>query len=78
MARYVQITDGEWLRILQDRKHGHTERCCDCALTHRNLYRRFNGKLHVRVRRDNKATAAARKRLGITIVINRGGKRGRT
>ncbi len=59
MSKYYQMTDGEWLEIT---KRGFKEQCCDCGLVH-TLDTRVNdkGKIEIRVRRDARATSAARR-----------------
>lgn len=58
MAKYYQITEGEWVRVV---KRGYRIACCDCALTHILDHRETDGKLEIRYRTDRRATAAARR-----------------
>jgi hypothetical protein len=37
------------------------EQCCDCGLIHRLDFRIVDGKVEFRTRRDDRATAAARR-----------------
>lgn len=67
--RYPQIEDGEWVRPTMKM---HKEQCCDCGLIHKVEYEIVSvgkGKEGIRYRssRDERATAAARNRLGIRV-----------
>ncbi len=65
--RYEQLSDGEWIGIHVGRE-GFRDRCCDCAAIHVVHYRTdHEGGLQMKAVRDKRATAAARKRLGIMI-----------
>lgn len=58
--RYVQIYDHEWFKPSRDAPII----CCDCGLTHRQELR-LNGRfIEMRLTRDNRATAAARRGKG--------------
>lgn len=61
MARseYHPVTDGEWITpVMKD----HKLMCCDCLLVHTVDFRkRDGGGIDIRFRRDNRATAAARR-----------------
>ena len=59
----VQIEDGKWYRV---KGYTHSE-CCDCALAHIEEYRLVDGHLGWRASRDDKATKARRKELGIKV-----------
>ena len=72
--RYYVVSDGEWIR---PRMQNFREQCCDCGLIHRLDFRIIdvrNGALargrglaiEVRTRRDDRATAAARRGFGFT------------
>jgi hypothetical protein len=54
---YDVISYGEWTR---PRMANFREQCCDCGLIHR-LDFRIVGKVEFRTRRDDRATAAARR-----------------
>jgi hypothetical protein len=56
--RYDVISYGEWTR---PRRQDFREQCCDCGLIHRLDFRIVDGKVEFRTRRDNRATAAARR-----------------
>lgn len=56
---YYHVTDGEWLPV---KKRGFLEQCCDCGLVHRVNYRVMEGSIEVQSFRDNRATAAARRK----------------
>lgn len=58
-SSYYHVTDGEWLPV---QKRGFREQCCDCALIHRVNYRIVDGAIEVQSFRDNRATAAARRK----------------
>ena len=59
----IQIEDGKWYRV---KGYTHSE-CCDCALAHIEEYRLVDGHLEWRASRDDKATKARRKELGIKV-----------
>ena len=63
-SAYYQVIDGEWIQVvLKGNKH----QCCDCGLVHRVNYRlNDKGKIECQVFRDERATAAARKRFKFT------------
>lgn len=56
---YRTIAYGEWTR---PRLRNFREQCCDCGLIHRLDFRLVDGRIEFRTRRDNRATAAARRR----------------
>ena len=57
---YYYLEDGEWLRVT---KRDHKHKCCDCALVHTVSYRDGpNGSLETKWSRDERATAAARRK----------------
>jgi hypothetical protein len=62
----VQIIDGTWYRI---KGYTHAE-CCDCALVHKEKYRLVDGQLEWMAERDDEATKARRKELGIKVIRN--------
>jgi hypothetical protein len=55
---YDVISYGEWSRT---RMKNFREQCCDCGLIHRLDFRIVDGKVEFRTRRDDRATAAARR-----------------
>ena len=57
---YRTIAYGEWTR---PRLRNFREQCCDCGLIHRLDFRLVDGRIEFRTRRDNRATAVARRRL---------------
>lgn len=61
--RYHQITEGEWI---EPAMRGFKHQCCGCALIHITDYRIVDGKVQFRVRLDNRATAAARRKFKFT------------
>jgi hypothetical protein len=63
MAKYYQITEGEWVRVV---KRGYRHACCDCAMTHILDHREKDGKFEIRYRIDRRATAAARRAFNFT------------
>ena len=57
---YRQIYDGDWY---YPTKTSHKDMCCDCGLVHTVDYRVEKGsRLAVRVQRDSRATANARRK----------------
>lgn len=58
-SAYEQVEEGEWYTPSAK----HKERCCDCGLTHRSEYRVRGGQIEIRVWRDERATANARRSL---------------
>jgi hypothetical protein len=56
---YRPIAYGEWTR---PRLRNFREQCCDCGLIHRLDFRIVDGRIEFRTRRDDRATAAARRR----------------
>jgi hypothetical protein len=70
--RYEQLRDGEWIGIHVGRE-GFRDRCCDCGSVHVVHYRTDDsGGLQMKATSDKRATAAARKRLGITVTKKQG------
>jgi hypothetical protein len=59
--KYPQVYDGDWIEPTPQR--GHKMRCCDCSLIHVMDFRVRDGKVQFRPRRDNRATAAARRQV---------------
>jgi hypothetical protein len=55
---YRVISYGEWAR---PRMRNFREQCCDCGLIHRLDFRIMDGRVEFRTRRDDRATAAARR-----------------
>jgi hypothetical protein len=55
---YEPIAYGAWTR---PRKQNFREQCCDCGLVHRLDFRIVEGRIEFRTRRDDRATAAARR-----------------
>lgn len=61
--RYRQVEDGEWSNFPRTEKVA----CCDCGLIHTYRWRVRKGYFERQAIRDNRATYARRKRLGIKI-----------
>ncbi len=62
MARkrvYVPVKEGEWNRPIHS---GYRIACCDCGLVHRVNFRVVKGDVEFQVFRDNRATAAKRRK----------------
>lgn len=59
MSKYEQVQDGEWMHLPRRGLH---LACCDCSLVH-DLAVKVDeaGKIWVRVKRHNRATAALRR-----------------
>lgn len=51
------VKNGEWLDVGKYTLH----ECCDCSLIHRVRYRLHEGKVQESWRRDDRATARARR-----------------
>jgi hypothetical protein len=60
---YDVIAYGEWTR---PRMRNFREQCCDCGLIHRLDFRIVDNKVEFRTRRDDRATAAARRTFRFT------------
>jgi hypothetical protein len=60
---YRVISYGEWTR---PRMRNFREQCCDCGLIHRLDFRIIDGRIEFRTRRDDRATAAARRSFKFT------------
>jgi hypothetical protein len=60
---YQVISYGEWTR---PRMRNFREQCCDCGLIHRLDFRIVHGRIEFRTRRDDRATAAARRTFKFT------------
>jgi len=57
--RYKNEVAGRWIQPIED---GYRMRCCDCDLVHRLDFRVENDRAQFRCFRDNRATAAARRK----------------
>lgn len=53
-----EVEEGEWYQPTSK----HRERCCDCGLIHIVEYKVEDGKIWMRVWRDNAATARTKER----------------
>ena len=60
---YRVISYGEGTR---PRMRNFREQCCDCGLIHRLDFRIADGRIEFRTRRDDRATAAARRSFKFT------------
>lgn len=60
IIRYEQWYDGEWEHF--PLKQIHRLMCCDCGLVHEITLVRKEGKIFLRMKRNDKATAAARRK----------------
>ena len=60
---YHVISYGEWTR---PRTRNFREQCCDCGLIHRLDFRIVDSRVEFRTRRDDRATAAARRSFKFT------------
>ena len=56
--KYYPQKDGEWMQP----KRGYKMACCDCGLVHRVEFRVVKGRVQFRAWRDNRATAARRRK----------------
>ena len=57
--KYLNVKPGEWLPV---KKRGEKVMCCDCSLVHVHDYKIIDGVIYERSRRDERATAAARRK----------------
>ena len=53
------MSEGQWVQPV---RRGYKMRCCDCGLVHRMDFRIRNGRAQLRAFRDNRATAAIRRK----------------
>lgn len=58
--QYSDWEDGEWEHM--PLKHKHRIMCCDCGLVHEVTVKVVDGKIMMRMKRNDKATAAARRK----------------
>jgi hypothetical protein len=64
MAAYEQPREGEWVQPIEE---GYKVACCDCGLVHNVDFRIYEGKVQLRVFRNNRSTAMVRRHRNITI-----------
>ncbi len=57
--KYKQAEDGEWVQPV---RRNYKMACCDCGLVHRVDFRIRDGRIQFRAYRDNRATAAKRRK----------------
>lgn len=57
--KYEVVVAGEWVRPV---RRGYRMRCCDCGLVHVMDFRVRDGRAELRAFRDNRATAAIRRK----------------
>lgn len=58
-----KLSANGWTGWITPRKRGYRLRCCDCRLVHEMDFRVTDGgQAQFRARRDNRATAASRRR----------------
>lgn len=57
--KYPPVEPNKWYRVV---KRGYKMMCCDCSLVHSIDFQDKDGKIYLRVNRDDRATAAARKK----------------
>lgn len=68
MKRNVQqIFEGEWTEFNRNDRL----QCCDCLLIHSLEWRVRNGKLQVKMFRENRSTAAYRREQGIKVACKK-------
>jgi hypothetical protein len=56
--KYQPVKDGDWMHLP---RAGMLLACCDCALIHDIAVKVVNGKIYLRVKRHERATAAMRR-----------------
>ena len=59
LKSYPNVESGEWIQPVRT---GYKMRCCDCGLVHRLDFRILRGRVQIRAQRDNRATAACRRK----------------
>ena len=59
MAKYPEVLDGEWFSPVMS---NYRQMCCDCGLVHKFEFRKISNGIEVRVWRDDRATALARRK----------------
>jgi hypothetical protein len=59
MAKYADVLDGEWF---EPRMSDYRQMCCDCGLVHKFQFRKTSNGIEMRVWRDDRATALARRK----------------
>jgi hypothetical protein len=57
--RYDRPEANEWIQPVRE---GYRAACCDCGLVHEVDFRVVKGRAQFRVRRNNRATAAMRRK----------------
>lgn len=62
----IQMVENTWYRL----DSPEITECCECALVHHTEYMFEKGRMFWRAHVDKKATAAARKKLGIKVIKN--------
>lgn len=55
---YKKVVENEWQQPV---KTDYKMQCCDCGLVHNMDFRIHNGKVQIRARRNNRATAQIRR-----------------
>lgn len=62
--KYAQhpIDDDGWTEWIQPQPQGYKQRCCSCQLVHEMDFRVKDGRVQFRARRDERATAASRRK----------------
>lgn len=55
---YKKVKENEWQQPI---RKGYKMRCCDCGLVHDMDFRIYLGRVQLRARRNNRATAQIRK-----------------
>lgn len=58
---YQQVHDGDWNWMSRKFKLA----CCDCGLVHKVKMKTRKGRLWLQIFRDDRATAAMRRRMGV-------------
>jgi len=60
----MHVPDGEWID-----EQGGILLCCDCCLAHKVEYRLLEGKLQIKLTRDEKETAKERKKFAKRCIV---------
>lgn len=65
MGRYIQDDGDEFFKLGK----GWRQMCCSCGLVHDHITRKIDGEVWIKVQRNEKATAAARRKLRKKVLI---------
>jgi hypothetical protein len=66
---YPKASENEWI---QPSRKGYKMACCDCGLVHELDFRLYKGRIQLRGRRNNRATAQIRRRKHMILMLGEG------